>query len=99
MFKTKVGSDPCLVLTGTINLTDGEITLDQTFTVDDLNKALKTKTVSLRCNVVELPTAITIGFVVSTGSTGFKVLTVDPDGTPFAAEFANVDGVWTAALT
>lgn len=71
MFLEKVGSDPCLVLDGTVTDTEaGRVELKQTFSYTDLKEALKTKCVSIRIVFTPLITAI-----------GYVTLTYDADAT------------------
>lgn len=48
MFLNKVGSDACLVLEGTVtDLETGRVEINQTFSYEDLKKALETKIISV----------------------------------------------------
>ena len=50
MFEESVYSDPCLILTGTVEKVDNRFvfTVDQTFTYDDFKKATETRIIKIR---------------------------------------------------
>lgn len=50
MFEENVYSDPCLILTGTVEKVNNRyvFTVDQTFTYDDFKKAIETRIIKIR---------------------------------------------------
>lgn len=50
MFEESVYSDPCLILTGTVEKANNRFvfTVDQTFTYDDFKKAIETRIIKIR---------------------------------------------------
>lgn len=72
MFEENVYSDPCLILTGTVEKVGNRFvfTVDQTFTYDDFKKAVETHIIKIRYIVNDndakaLFGAVTIGDVVA----------------------------------
>lgn len=97
MFETKVGSDACLVLDGTFG--DSGITINQSFTKEDLDKAAATRAVVLKVPIDGGAGIMTlymnlVSTVVSEGveSIIFSAYTGDDS---MVAQFFNTDGVWT----
>lgn len=89
MFQKKVGSDPCLILTGVED--SGTVTLDQTFAEADVLKAVQT------CEVaVVVP--------VSGGVNKFRVDAVVSGhiyavGIAGSIDFEETDGVWSGTIS
>ena len=72
MFQITVDSDPCLILTGTVEKVNNRyvFTVDQTFTYDDFKKAVETRIIKIRYIVKDndakaLFGSVTIGDVVA----------------------------------
>lgn len=89
MFKNKVGSDPCLVLTGVED--SGTVTLDQTFTEADVLNAVQTREVAIIVPVSGgvnkfRVDAVVSGHIYAMGGTG-------------SIDFEETDGVWSGSIS
>ena len=90
MFLPKVGSDACLVLTGTVGDAD-LVTLDQTFTKAEIIDALKTRNVEIAIvgpgSIMKLHVDVVASSTINTANIGYT------------CDFTETDGVWSGTLT
>ncbi len=90
MFLPKVGSDVCVVLTGTVGESD-VVTLDQTFTVDEIIDALKTRSVDVAIlgvgSIMKLHVDVVASDTIHTANIGYT------------CDFTETDGIWSGTLT
>lgn len=90
MFIPKVGSDACMVLTGTVGDSD-LVTLDQTFTEEELIEALKTRNIEIAIvetgSIMKLHIDIVESSAIHTANVGYT------------CDFSETDGVWSGTLT
>lgn len=93
MFLNKVGSDACLVLDATYD--NGTFTIAQTFTMNDLVEASKTRIIVVRGDMggVVLNAICT----AITPNTGFECMG-SLNGTIVSVGFAETDGVWLGTV-
>ena len=96
MFKKKVGSDACLVLDAVIDTDTGVFTIAQTFSMDDLIEATKTRVVVVRA---EATGYFFNGFCTHIiPETGFVVFGAVSNGNVFMVLFSESDGVWSGTF-
>ena len=90
MFLPKVGSNACVVLTGTVGESD-VVTLDQTFSLDEIIDALKTRSVDIAIKgigkIMQLHVDIVTSNTIYTANVGYS------------CDFTASDGVWSGTLT
>ena len=90
MFLPKVGSDACLVLTGQIGESD-LVTLDQTFTEEEIIEALKTRNIEIAIvgtgSIMKLHVDVVASSTINTANVGYT------------CDFTETDGVWSGTLT
>lgn len=90
MFLPKVGSNACVVLTGTVGESD-VVTLDQTFSVDEIIDALKTRSVDVAIldvgSIMKLHVDIVASDTIHTVNLGYT------------CDFTASGGVWSGTLT
>lgn len=107
MFKKKVGSDACLVLDGVLTDAEtGQVTITQTFTYEDLKKALETRVVCVKVafgagiSVMGLVSLIADADPEETPPTDayFMVAIVLPSGAQLV-QFTESDGSWYGTIT
>lgn len=94
MFLNKVGSDACLVLDATFD--SGTFTIEQTFTLDDLIEAAKTRIIIVRAEMGGGAVLNAICTAITPG-TGFECLGAS-SGTVISVGFSETDGVWSGTV-
>lgn len=95
MFLNKVGSDACLVLDATYD--SGTFTIAQTFTIDDLAEAAKTRLIIVRADMGSGTAINAICTAIVTGTGDFECLGA-LSGSVISVGFSETDGVWSGTV-
>ena len=96
MFGKKVGSDACLVLDATVDVDTDVFTITQTFSMDDLIEASKTRLIIVRAEAT--------GYFFNglcthiAPETGFVAFGAVSNGNVLMVLFTESDGVWSGTF-